>query len=145
VKTIETSVTIDAPPAVVWSVITDFAAYREWNPFITAMEGEAVVGARLRGTFQLAGRRSHTLRPVVTIVEPLVRLTWRGHLVMPGLLDGEHTLALRARGEQTELLHTEHFGGVLVPLAGGTLAATRDALALMDDAARERSTAIARR
>ena len=25
---------IDAPPAVVWEVITDFPRYTEWNPFV---------------------------------------------------------------------------------------------------------------
>jgi uncharacterized membrane protein len=32
--TISTSVEIDAPKQLVWDVLTDFSAYREWNPYM---------------------------------------------------------------------------------------------------------------
>lgn len=44
---IEKTLEIEAPPAVVWEVLTDFAKYPEWNPFVvecrsTLKPGEAM-------------------------------------------------------------------------------------------------------
>src|SRR5262249_16669576 len=41
--TISTSVEIDAPKQLVWDVLTDFSAYREWNPYME-IEGILRVG-----------------------------------------------------------------------------------------------------
>ncbi len=35
---------IDAPPAVVWRVLTDQAAYPQWNPFVVQSESTLAVG-----------------------------------------------------------------------------------------------------
>lgn len=143
-KTIDTATHIDAPPAVVWDVITDFAAYPEWNSFITSIEGDVRVGARLRATFQLEGRKPQTFRPTVTVVEPGRRLVWLGHLLVRGLFDGEHGFEVRPSGTGTELVHTERFRGILPPLVGGILRATHDAFTRMDAALAERAEARAR-
>ena len=39
---------IAAPADVVWDVVTDFAAYREWNPFQTECSAELTPGAPIR-------------------------------------------------------------------------------------------------
>lgn len=46
---------IDALPERVWAVVTDFAAYPEWNPFIRRISGELQPqgGARMK----LQGKR----------------------------------------------------------------------------------------
>jgi uncharacterized protein YndB with AHSA1/START domain len=44
---ISTTLDIDATPQAVWDVLTDFAAYGEWNPFIDRAEGTPEVGAKL--------------------------------------------------------------------------------------------------
>ena len=41
--TVITTVDIDAPKQLVWDVLTDFAAYHEWNPYMK-IEGTAQVG-----------------------------------------------------------------------------------------------------
>ena len=43
---ISTTVDIDAPRQLVWDVLTDFAAYHEWNPY-TRIKGTAQVGTKL--------------------------------------------------------------------------------------------------
>ncbi|MER3407514.1 MAG: SRPBCC domain-containing protein, partial [Nitrososphaera sp.] len=40
-KEVRTEIEIAAGPQRVWQVITDFARYPEWNPFIRRVEGEA--------------------------------------------------------------------------------------------------------
>jgi len=44
---------IAAPPALVWQVITDFSAYGEWNPFVTACDTELLEGAPISMTVVL--------------------------------------------------------------------------------------------
>jgi uncharacterized protein YndB with AHSA1/START domain len=46
---------IDAESGRVWAVLMDFDAYPEWNPFITSIQGERTVGAKLRARLQPAG------------------------------------------------------------------------------------------
>jgi hypothetical protein len=118
----------------VWDVITDFAHYSEWNPFITALHGEPEVGSRLRATFSLAGRQPRTFTPIITTLERHRTLAWRGRLAIPGLFDAEHHLAIEPRGAGTTFIHREVFRGVLVPFTRTTLAATHDAFVAMDAA-----------
>jgi hypothetical protein len=144
-KTIETFTDIDAPPEVVWEVITDFSRYAEWNPFITLLRGEPELGARLHATFSLAGHPSRTFTPTITTLEPLRSLAWRGRLAIPGLFDAEHLFAIEPRNVGTAFVHRETFSGMLVPFARSTLAATHDAFVAMDAAlAREASAHVTR-
>lgn len=138
-RTIDTTIDIDAPAEAVWAVIADFARYPEWNPFITALEGDLRVGARLRATFSLAHRKPRTFTPRVTVVEPGHELAWRGGLAIPNLFDTEHTLRIEADGPRCRFIHIEHFRGALVPFVRGTLAATHDAFVAMDSALARRA------
>jgi hypothetical protein len=139
VKTIETTTVIEAPADVVWSVITDFRAYADWNPFITALAGEPRLGARLRATFTLPGRKPRTFTPTVVAFEPGRRLSWLGRIAIPKLFDAEHILAVTSRDGGSEFVHTEHFRGLLPPLLGKLLAATHEAFVAMDTALKERA------
>ena len=44
--TLEASIQIEATPAQVWAVLTDTAAYPDWNPFIIRSSGTVRVGTR---------------------------------------------------------------------------------------------------
>ena len=140
-KTLVTEITIAAPAKAVWEVLTDFAAYREWNPFIVEAAGEARVGSKLTLRMQPVGGRAMTLRP--TVVEALTgeKLRWRGRLGVPWLLDAEHSFLLEARpAGGTRLVQTEVFSGALVPLVGRSLErGTLPAFRLMDEALEKRA------
>jgi len=44
-------------------------------------------------------------------------LSWLGHLIIPGLFDGEHTFRLDDNHNgTTTFIHSENFSGLLVPL-----------------------------
>ena len=76
-RTIETTIEIEAPSDRVWQVFADTAAWPEWNPFIRRLEGTFERGAVLEVTIQPPGRGAMRLKPLVIEAEP-GRLCWRG-------------------------------------------------------------------
>jgi hypothetical protein len=123
-RQIETRIDIAAPAGAVWQVLTDFPAYPDWNPFIRRLEGEVRIGARLRVTMQPPGRRPMTFRPTVRVAKPERELRWLGHLLVPGLLDGEHAFVLEPGSAGCRLRHEERFAGLLAGAFPGMLADT---------------------
>ena len=113
---LHTEVTIDAPPEVVWDILTDLDRYEEWNPFIIAGEGTVVVGSTLELRMQNPGSKAVTMRPRVTEVETGQRFEWLGHLLVPGIFDGRHRFELTAADGGTKLVHREEFSGLAVRL-----------------------------
>ncbi|MDS0297430.1 SRPBCC domain-containing protein [Halogeometricum sp. S1BR25-6] len=113
-KEILTSIEIAATPERVWTVLTDFEAYDEWNPF-ARIAGKPNVGAHPQVRLTPPDGRAMTFRPEVTVVEPDRELRWLGHLYVPGLFDGEHRFVLEPLdgGARTRFVHAETFGGVL--------------------------------
>jgi hypothetical protein len=111
-----THIVIDAPPEAAWRVLMDFAAFPDWNDFILHIEGEAKVGARLRGQIQMQGSSPFTFRPTVLAVQEAREFRWLGHLLVPGLFDGEHFFLMHPRGARTAFTHGERFRGLVAGL-----------------------------
>src|SRR5918995_1730672 len=55
-KQLQAEVEVQASPERVWEVLTDFAAYPDWNPFIVQAGGRAAPGSRLELRMRLPGR-----------------------------------------------------------------------------------------
>jgi hypothetical protein len=116
-RQLHAEVEIQSSPQRVWEVLTDFAAYAEWNPFIVQAAGRAVPGSRLELRMRLPGRRPTRFRPQVLDAEPAHRLRWLGRLLLPGLFDGEHSFTIDPAGPGRVLLsQREEFRGLLAPL-----------------------------
>ena len=139
-KTIVTLLEINAPAGTVWDILCDFASYPDWNPYITHIEGEQHVGARLAVTMESAGQRAMTVRPKLIAVENARELRWRGHLFVPGIFDAEHLFALEPLApDRTLLRQEERFTGILPPFAGGILRNTERSFVAMNQALKERA------
>ncbi len=120
--TITTTIDIDADPNVVWDVLTDFAAYGDWNPFMTRIEGRPEVGTKLAVHLSPNGGRGMTFKPTVLAAVPARELRWLGILGFGGLLDGEHSFVLTQNSDgTTRLTHGERFSGILVAPFKGSL------------------------
>lgn len=116
-KQLHAEIEIEATPDRAWEVLTDFATYHDWNPFIVQAAGQPVPGTRLELHMRLSGRRPTTIRPEVLEADPAHRLRWLGRLLVPGLFDGEHTFTLQPAGPgRTRLTQHEEFRGLLAPL-----------------------------
>jgi hypothetical protein len=141
VKELRSQIEIDAPAERVWQVLTDFAAYPEWNPFIRRVRGRAEVEEQLVVRMRPSGTRGLTFRPTVTKAEPSRELRWLGHLLVPGLFDGEHIFEIEELDRGRVLfIQREVFKGLLVPLLARSLERdTQRGFEEMNRALRERA------
>jgi len=142
-KELHSELEIDASAERVWGILTDFASYPEWNPYIRRISGEPKVGERLEVRFEPPGSRGITLKPKVLKAEPERELQWLGHLFVAGLFDGEHSLTIQPLGENhVRFLQREAFRGLLVPLFARSLdKGTRRGFEEMNRALKERAEA----
>jgi hypothetical protein len=95
---LRTTIDIDAPAALVWSVLTDFAAYPEWNPLTVRVEGVARVDEVVALHVELGGktlRRKH----VISRLEPEKALCWTIRTRKPWLMRGERCQTIEDLGD----------------------------------------------
>ena len=138
-KKLHTEIQINASPEQVWEVLTDFASYPEWNPFMVAASGSPEVGQQLEVRMEPPGGMAATFRPSVTVADAPHRLEWLGKLLFKGLFDGRHRFEIEATSGGTNLIQSEEFSGVLVPLLARSLdKSTRAGFELMNTAIKER-------
>ncbi len=121
-KRLTSQIDIEATPERVWTVLSDFGSYAQWNPFITRVDGEATARSRLVMRMQPVGSRAVTLRNTVVEATPHQRLRWLGKFGIRGIFDAEHTFTITPRDEGgVQLSQNESFTGVLVPLLARSL------------------------
>ena len=112
---LRTDIEIAAPIETVWEMLTDLAAYPNWNPFIVSADGRANVGERLANRMQPPGGKGITFKPTVTVVEAPVAFEWLGRLGLPGIFDGRHRFDLApSENGGTLMTQSEQFSGILV-------------------------------
>jgi len=142
-KELHSQIDINASAERVWQLLTDFASYPQWNPFIRRISGEPTTGERLQVRLEPPESRSITLRSKVLTAEPNHQLRWLGHLFVPGLFDGEHSFVIQSLEEGwVRFFQTEAFRGLLVPLfARGLDNSTLRGFVEMNRALKERAEA----
>ncbi|NCG17555.1 MAG: hypothetical protein GWP91_00880 [Rhodobacterales bacterium] len=91
---------IDAPPTIVWEVLTEFENYKDWNPWLVEAYGVAKEGATCKAVVWLNGEKRKANHKVL-VVEDQSRFVWRDLGWFTPLARGQ-----RAR--------------TLTPLSGGT-------------------------
>src|SRR5690625_5299404 len=119
---LHTEIEIDASPERVWAVLSDFASYPQWNPFIKSITGVPRQGERLRITIQPGSGQGIRLFPVVLTADAGRELRWFCHLLFSGIFDGEHRFLIDIIGEEkVQLQQSERFSGLMVSLLHGSL------------------------
>jgi hypothetical protein len=142
-KELHSQIEIDASAERVWDILTDFASYPQWNPFIRRISGALKVGERLEVRLEPPDSRGITLRPKVLSAEPNRLMRWLGHLLVPGVFDGEHSLAIHPlEVDRVRFVQHEAFKGVLVPLLARSLENTLRGFEEMNGALKERAEAL---
>jgi hypothetical protein len=115
-KELSSEIEIQASDERVWQLLTDFASFPKWNPFIRWVKGQAKVGTQLEIHIQPSGANGMTFKPTVLKVEQNHELRWLGRLFMPGLFDGEHIFTIdNLETNRVRFTQREVFNGLFVP------------------------------
>jgi hypothetical protein len=117
-KAYEATATINTPPETVWAILTDGAAYANWNSGVRGLEGHIAPGEKLKVTSEANPRRAFPVR--VTAFAPGRGMTWTGGMPL-GLFKGVRTFTLVPDGNRTRFTMREEYSGPLLPLIGRTI------------------------
>jgi len=107
------TVAIEAPPALVWDVLTDLPAWPTWNTTVVSTEGEVRLGAKVAVT--VTANPGRTFPVTVTEIDAPHHMVWRGGLPL-GLFAGTRTYSLTADGDGTTFAMEESYSGVMAGL-----------------------------
>ena len=113
-----TQIDINAPAQQVWSVVTDFESYKSWNPLLSEVEGELVVGGDLRVQ---AGFAPMPVPATVTVVDKHNRFEWEDHVPLNLLTPVFSVRLLPLPENRTRVVIAETFTGPLLPILGRRL------------------------
>ena len=107
-RTTTVNATIQAPPAVIWSLLTDVERYLTWNSTLISIEGLIQPGGSIKLKSKLDPKRTFTLK--IKVFQEPIRLVW-------GDAMGNRAYILEDHGASgTRLSMTETIGGPLFPL-----------------------------
>ncbi|MCB1146524.1 MAG: SRPBCC domain-containing protein [Leptospiraceae bacterium] len=118
---IKTEITINAPKAKVWSVLTGFADYNRWSKVITDMNGYPQKGKTLTLTVHpLPGVGLPIPECEITVCsEEKGELRWQGPSipVVKDVISANHYFYVESISEnKTRFIHCEDFDGWITPV-----------------------------
>lgn len=121
-RRIEASADIDAPIEHVWSILTDFECYPQWNPFTVSIDTRFEIGRPV--IMEVALMPPKTMRQVefINVIEAPRRIAW-------GYVMGHRSILQANRYQCLEPLENgrcryrtvDYFSGSLVPLMMATM------------------------
>jgi hypothetical protein len=103
-----TTAAINAAPAAVWAILTDAAAYAQWNPEIIGVQGRFGPGERIKASVKVKAGNKMAVRDLplrITAFTPPTpqysrgSMEWTGGLPL-GLFTGKRTLSVAPRGNR---------------------------------------------
>ncbi|MDA1258638.1 MAG: SRPBCC domain-containing protein [Chloroflexi bacterium] len=113
---IRTEIEIEASPEAVWALLSDFAGWSGWNPYIVEIKGEAIVGETVEIRVTMADGTDSGFDSVVDVVTPNRRVSWKGGMEDRSEFQGEHIFEIEPRENgKCTFIHREIFTGRRVP------------------------------
>jgi uncharacterized protein YndB with AHSA1/START domain len=109
----ETASRIDAAPEAVWAVLSDGAAWPNWDSGVTAVDGRIAQGEKITVRSEAAPGRAFPV--TVTALEPPHRMEFRGGMPL-GLFRGTRTYTVTPEGNGSSFRMREEYTGPLLGL-----------------------------
>ena len=118
-KEVRTEIEIKSYPESVWKILTDFATYDQWNPFINEIIGLPTEGSKIDISIETPSGKNRKYSPRITKVEEGRELRWFGKSSLPGFLNAEHIFTIEElQPERVRFTQREVFDGLLIRLFG---------------------------
>jgi len=115
----ESRIDIDAPPALVWRVLTELDRYGEWNTFCPKAASTLQIGTPIVMTVRMNASHTRIQREVVRALEPGEKVCWGVTIGAEWLMTGSRWQVIEPAGEGRCRYHTwERFTGLLAPFIG---------------------------
>jgi hypothetical protein len=119
VKEVRSEIEINSYPESVWKILTDFATYDQWNPFINQIIGLPTEGSKIDIYIETPSGKNRKYSPRITKVEEGRELRWFGKSSIPGFLNAEHIFTIEElQPESVRFIQREVFDGLLTRLFG---------------------------
>ena len=109
-KSVHTEIVINAEPAQVWSVLSDFERHEEWNTVLRAVKGELVLGTDVTYEFHQDKDSVSQIPATVRAIVPNELLNQRGGYST--ILTFDHKYILEPTKTGTKLKIYEEYTGV---------------------------------
>ena len=135
-KEFKTQTTIQAPPEAVWKVLTDTARWPEWDPYCERIEGDLVLGKKVKAFTTLSPGRAFPV--TVAELDAPRRMVWSGGMPL-GLFKGVRTYTLAPAGGGTQFSMHEVFSGPKLALIGRSIPDMTEAFDAFAKGLKERS------
>ena len=114
---VQTYIDIEAPASLVWAILSDFGAYRRWNPLIRSILGPPTSGAPIEVRLASPAGDKATFRSKIVRMREPRELYWLERWAVPGLFTSEHHFRIELRPEGgVRFHHREQVRGMMVPL-----------------------------
>lgn len=119
-KELRTEIDIAAPTTKVWSILTDFNNWKEWNPIVNDASGVASRDSKLSITMVSdegkGGKDGPKYMPVVTNTEEPKYFRWRAKMLGGILFTNDKVFELEEIDTGTRLIHKELYSGIMATL-----------------------------
>lgn len=118
-KEVRSEIEIASYPESVWKILTNFATYDQWNPFINKIIGLPTEGSKIDIYIETPSGKNRKYSPTITKVEEGRELRWFGKSSLPGFLNAEHIFTIEElQPESVRFIQREVFDGLLTRLFG---------------------------
>jgi hypothetical protein len=113
-RTSTTATVIDAPRERVWDIVTDFASYPAWNPYLTEISGAQRAGESLDIVLATPDHGSRAITATIYVLRPPRKLRWQSRTLVPGLRDLEYEIIVAPLGpDRSQVQQRARYEGLL--------------------------------
>ncbi len=121
-RELRTEIQISAPIDRVWQVLTDFDHWKDWNPMVNQVSGNATLGSMLNITMcGSGGKDAMKYQPILLEVSPPPSFRWRATMMSGLMFTNDRGFELSEKNGGTVLVNKEEFSGLMVPLFWGKM------------------------